>query len=193
MTQKLDAMLAEAIGTSAPMLPNAPQTVALAQLRPGEHGGAVLSLWPADTLTQARHFYRKSDPYGRLQRLMDRGWHVTANYHHGFTRTGLCWVTATLALAKYVGHWQKNISNARQVPRPLFNIHWQRLVDTQMALASERPKFDRDFVNTARMHATPRPGLWCGYSWPVAQELHAGEIRRRINDLLAALDEGMLA
>jgi hypothetical protein len=164
----------------------------------GEKQTVRLEMFPADTLEQARAFYRRSKALERILALESQGWRISPNFHFGFMAKGLSWTKATASVDEYVRHWEENIGETRQVDRADWPTFWERLVTLGFAVESDRELFDRDFTNTNRNFASPRPGLRCSFDWPFeeAERLDSERNRRfgpaikeRINELLVAIDE----
>ncbi len=157
-----------------------------------------LAMYPADTLEQARIFYKRPKAPERVLALESKGWGVSPNFHFGFMAKGLSWTRATVSSAEYMRHWQKHIGETRQVDRTDWATFWDQLVSLGFAQETDRELFDRDFTNTDRKSASPRPGIRCSFVWPFeeAERLDTQKIRQfsaaikqRVNELLVAVDE----
>ncbi len=193
-------VLSEVLGSDAPTLPGRHLAVALARLNYNEKERTVeLAMWPADTLQQARVFYKKPDAIERLLMLTNDQWSVWPNFHFGFMAAGFCWTTTTLPVAEYMSYWRDNIDSVVQIPRSNWNDNWDMLVKAKIVEFAERSGFDNDFTNTQRPTATPRPGLACVFTWSFdeAERLDSSRkftiaVKDRINQLLGALDEEAL-
>ncbi len=190
----------EVLKSDAPTLPGRHLAVALARLEYDENKRSVeLKMWPADTLQQARIFYRKPEAIEQTVMLTNNQWDVRPNFHFGFMAAGFCWTTTTLSLADYVLYWSENIDSVMQIPRQHWNDYWDKLVKAKVVDQTQRGSFDKDFTNTQRPTATPRSGLACVFGWTLdeAERLDSsGEftiaVKERINQLLGALGEEVL-
>lgn len=156
-------------------------------------------MWPADTLEQARYFYKRPGAIERLLKLVEEGWRVEPNFHFGFMASGLCWMTAPLPLAEYMSYWKDNIDSVRQIQRKDWDGYWKTLVKANIVEASERNKFDNDFTNTQRPTATPRPGLGCAFPWNLdeAEGIDSSgkfvmAVKDRVNQLLGTIGEDLV-
>jgi hypothetical protein len=125
-------------------------------------------MYPADTSEQARVFYNlNGDRPNVVQQILTleqrEGWRVAPNFHFGFVTPGFCWTTVTLRLAEYMRYWQNNIRNTGRVLRPDWDEYWNKLAARGIAEREgpDREEFDRQFTNTNRPHADPRPGIGC--------------------------------
>jgi hypothetical protein len=133
--------------------------------------------------------------------LQNDGWSVSPNFHFGFMAAGICWTTTTMPLTDYLCYWQANIRNTAQVDREHWDGYWQRLVETGIAKLTDREDFDRQFTNTSRQTASPRPGIGCTFVWPVEEAERLDDrrsqfkksIKERINQLLESVSEEKLA
>ena len=190
-------ILGEVLGSDAPNLPGTHLAVALARLDYKEEGQSVeLAMWPADTLQQARVFYKRLESTDRILSLTTEGWEVWPNFHFGFMTTGYCWTKTTISVAEYVSYWRENIDSAVQIPRRDWDRYWDELVGANIAQKAERQIFDSEFTNTRKSVAAPRPGLSCVFSWSLdeAERLDSSgkftrAVKERINQLLHALGE----
>jgi hypothetical protein len=129
-------------------------------------------------------------------KLQNEGWSVSPNFHFGFMATGYCWTNTTVPVVEYMRYWLERIDDAGQIERRDWEQYWRNLVNDKIAKTEDRESFDRDFTNTARASATPRPGVRCTFDWHLdeAERLDAqGQLKnavtKRINQLLEALDE----
>ena len=198
--RRLSMVSSEVLGSDAPTLPGRHLTVALARLEYDENERSVeLKMWPADTLQQARFFYKKPEAIERIVMLANDQWDVWPNFHFGFMAAGFCWTTTTLSLAEYVSYWRDNIDSVVQIYRQDWDEYWEKLVKAKVVDQTERGNFDNDFTNTQRPTATPRPGLACVFSWSLdeAERLDSSgkfaiAVKERINQLLGALGEDAL-
>lgn len=196
----LEAIGGEPIGVGA-ILPGRHQAVISAHLRGecGESPEVHLGLYPADTLEQARAFYARPKAVDRILALQSQGWSVSPNFHFGFMAKGLTWTTSTVKAADYTRYWEKHIGETRQIDRADWPAFWERLRHLGFAQPTDREQFDRDFTRTSRKSASPRPGIACIYRWPFekAEQLDAtgkfvAEVRKRVNDVLVAVEEPTL-
>ncbi len=95
--RRLDMILMEVLGSDAPKFPGMHLAVTPAQLNYNRKNRTVeLTMWPADTLEQAREFYKRPEAIKRLLMLADEGWRIGPNFHFGFVASGLCWMTTAL-------------------------------------------------------------------------------------------------
>jgi hypothetical protein len=121
-------------------------------------------MWPADTLEQARSFYARPGTIEQVLKLEDEGWRITPNFHFGFMATGYCWTATSMPVAQYMRYWLERIVDAGQIERRYWDQYWHNLVSKKIANREDRDSFDRDFTNTARASATPRPGIACTFA-----------------------------
>ena len=163
-------ILREVLGDDAPIFPGKHFAVTRAVLSYNMvERNVELNMWPADTLQQARVFYKRPEATERLLALTEGGWRVQPNFHFGFMTSGLCWLTTALPAANYMSYWKKNIDSVVQIQRKDWDDYWKNLVSTRIVEDSERNKFDDNFTNAQRQTATPRPGLNCVFAWNIGE------------------------
>jgi hypothetical protein len=174
--------------------------IAMAWLQMADDNLSIsLRMYPGDTLTQSRALYHANSSVEAVLALRADGWHVRPNFHWGFTAAGYAWSTTSLPVEQYCTYWIRHIPSTREVQRGEWEDYWQELLRAGIVEVTDREMFDTHFTTTARSKASPRPGLFCEYSWPLteAQRLDANgrlapQIRKRIDQMLAALGEPRL-
>ena len=200
--RRLRALLAEASGREARIdkwgptvdLPELPGTASRAYLFHVEDG-IELSVYPADTLSQARAFYTRPAAVAALQALAkEPGWRVMPNFHFGHMEGGYAWTTTTIDAERYMALWQAKIDETVSVKREDWDGYWAWLTQEGLAAPDDRPEFDRHFTATNRQTATPRPGLIVVRHWALSEAeeldgLHmlAAEIAKALQLARAAL------
>jgi hypothetical protein len=181
--RRLRGLLGEAAGGEARIdkwgptvdLPELPGTASRAYLFLTD-GAIELSVYPADTLSQARAFYARPAAVAALLALaVDPEWEVMPNYHFGHMEGGYAWTTTKTPVERYIKLWQEEIAETRAVKRDEWDNYWAWLVNEEIATADDRPEFDRHFKDTHRQKAIPRPGLMVVRRWDLerAEELDA--------------------
>jgi hypothetical protein len=195
--EELGSVPTELRPTGAILLLQDAHTVKLAALEPDADEDAVrLRLWPGDTLEQAKALYADAKRVDRLLSLRDRGWRVAPNFHFGHMAKGFVWTTGDIGVEDYVEHWAKQIGSAGQIRREDWRGYFDQLIELRIASRADRENFDRDFTDTKRNSATPRPGLRVERSWPLgsaAQLDRSHKFGRQVHDstntVLSALGE----
>ena len=156
-----------------------------------------LALYPADTLTQAKAFYRHHNAAAGIQELCSLpSWHARPNFHFGSFQRGFCWTCNERDIHEYVALWIQRIDREAAVGRAEWDRYWAWLESEQLACPSDRPEFDRQFTNSNRSRAVPRPGLALSRRWPLAdvravepEDRLDHEVRRAFDEALAAFGE----
>jgi hypothetical protein len=182
MTRRLRDLLGEAAGTEATIdhwgtfVLLTSELVQSGYLRVTEDGeGIELAFSPADTLTQARVFYRRVEIVTAVKALAELpGWGVYPNFHFGYWTRGLCWTRGDIGLNDYIDLWSLRIAEGVHPVGPSGrDDYWEELVRLRVVDPDDRPEFDRCFRN--RPEATPRPGLRASRRWsiPEAERLDA--------------------
>jgi hypothetical protein len=152
------------------------------------------AVYPADTLTQAKAFYRRHNSLAGVSTLRSRSsWVIEPNFHFGSFQRGYCWTCNERPLDEYVELWVRRIGSEAAVPRVDWDRYWSWLVEQRIACARDRPEFDEVFMMSNRPVAVPRPGLKLARRWPLADvsavssgdDLSRG-VRAALNEALAA-------
>ena len=145
--------------------------VKYAYLDPGPAGSVLLSVYPGDTLTQAKRLYRDQVIVSSVLDLRDAGWVVRPNFHFGFIARGLTWTRTPIDVDEYVTYWMGRIRETGEWPRESWVRELDALVTAGVFLADDLQSFDEDFTSTNRQTATPRPGLVAEFVWGPSSSL----------------------
>lgn len=199
VARRLKTIVSEVLHGDTENLPGTPKAVTSAYLI-YEDQKVQLQMYPADTLQQARVVYRRPDLVRQMRMLESEGWSASPNFHFGFMAKGLCYTKTTIPITEYLSYWQANISDTMQVNRADWEEYWGRLEKAEIVEAADHKAFDRDFIQTERNSATPRPGLQCSFGWCLdeAERLDAkgqfvDAVKYRVNQLLMALGESVIS
>lgn len=161
-------------------------------------GQLRLSLWPADTSSQARAFYGDPEASQRLLDLRDdAGWELVPNMHFGHFQRGYAWVPLPDALdvGAYVRFWQENTDVLGVVRRPPEEPDWDSLLSRLKAegIIAGRDDFDADFTNTGRNYADVRPGLQLYREWPMPEAIELDEGPALLQQVRESYEKGLQA
>jgi hypothetical protein len=152
------------------------------------------AVYPADTLTQAKAFYRRHNAVAGVRTLRSRpNWVVEPNFHFGSFQRGYCWTCNERPLDDYVELWVRRIRSEAAVPRVDWDRFWSWLEAERIACPRDRPEFDEIFVRSNRPVAVPRPGLKLAYRWPLARASALSSGDDLLREVRAALDEALAA
>ena len=174
-------------------LPGA-HTVKTAYLHMSDDEDAVwLTLYPADTLGQARTLYTDHAAVERLLALRERAWELRPNFHFGFIQRGLAWSPSELAVEDYITLWQSEIGSSGSIPREAWPRYLDWLIETRVAADGYQETFHRAFTGTDRESATPRPGLRLVHSWAIADAERRDTERRLVDEVRTTIDEALQA
>jgi hypothetical protein len=206
--RRLRQVLGEAANTEAERSPSGPRVETPAETVAGRDaylttvdGNLIqLALYPADTLGQAEHFFKRPMAIDGVRKLAATdGWTVKPNFHFGHMQRGFCWTTSEIELDDYLSLWQSRTPSERSVTRDDWDDYWRWLIDKEIARPGDRLEFDHHFTHTARKTATPRPGLMLARCWTVeeAEELDsrrefAPAVRKALQEALGAVGEPTL-
>jgi hypothetical protein len=194
--RRLRALLAEASGREARIdkwgptvdLPELPGTASRAYLFHLKDG-IELSVYPADTLSQARAFYTRPAAVAALHALAkEPGWRVMPNFHFGHMEGGYAWTTTTIDAERYIALWQAKIDETISVKRDDWYGYWAWLIQEGLATPDDRPEFDRHFTATNRQTATPRPGLMLVRRWELSEAERLDGEHKLSGQIAAALE-----
>jgi hypothetical protein len=157
--------------------------------RDGEN--VVLRLYAGDTLEQARVLYGEASRAHWALELRDQGWSVTPGFHFGFMERGMTWTTSTLNADDYVAYWVTRIGTTSVIPREDWDRELERLIADKIFDSRDEPQFDKDFRQTRRKGATPRPTLRLERAWPssASRDDLTPRVRAALRQALLALDE----
>ena len=151
-----------------------------------------LALYPADTLTQAKVFYREHNALAGVRHLhAQSSWRVTPNFHFGHFQRGYCWTCNERDLDEYVQFWVNRIEREAAVRREDWDRYWSWLEKERIACPTDRAEFDRYFVRSNRPVAVPRPGLALSRRWPLEEAQSAGREHDLGREVRQALDEAL--
>jgi hypothetical protein len=177
LERRLRQVLGDAAGSEAEGTPNGPRVATPAGTVAGRDayltsvdGEIQLALYPADTLGQAAEFFGRPTVLEGVRTLAKAdGWSVKPNFHFGHMQRGFCWTTSAIDLEDYLQLWEGRIATEGNVARNDWDSYWRWLIDMEIAQPQDRPEFDRNFTQTARKTATPRPGLMLARCWPLEE------------------------
>ncbi len=152
-----------------------------------------LTLYPGDTLGQARTLYTDHSAVERLLALRERSWELRPNFHFGFMQTGLAWSPSELPVEDYISLWQSEIGSSASIPREAWPRYLDWLIEKRVAADGYQETFDRAFTDTDRESATPRPGLRLVHNWAIADAERRDTERRLVDEVRTTIDEALQA
>lgn len=206
LSRRLDAIQGLAVGSTEAKdegwrdLEGTPKIFMAGLLYLAESSAVSLQMFPADTLGQARPFYADPASVRDVLALRSDGWRIRPNFHWGFTQTGYAWASSPVGVEDYCAYWLARIEVTREVARHEWPAYLSTLVADRIIDESGRATFEQEFGSSRRQKASPRPGLFCEYIWPLAEaaDLDArgrfvGAVRERMNQMLAALRAPLLS
>ena len=168
-------------------LPNeAVRQLHLSADRETNSGDAVLrqSIYPADTVGQARAFLERVDPAAFLA-LPDVGWAVQVNLHFSHMQKHLVWADSTMSAKDYLAHFTMN---PRDIGRKLFDdVSLADLIrkwsDLGLVAARDIGSLNRAFEETQRSFINVVPGFQLTREWPMS-EIVGKEAEGRLEEML---------
>jgi hypothetical protein len=166
---------------------------------PSDVSAVSLRMYPADTLGQARHFYADPASVQAVLALRSQDWRVEPNFHWGFMAPGYAWAPSPCAVEDYCAYWVEHIGGSRELARSEWDSYLATLQANRILDASGKEAFEQEFAGSQRQKASPRPGLFCEVTWPLAEAARldargafVDAVRHRINEMLAALRAPLL-
>jgi hypothetical protein len=158
-----------------------------------------LRMYPADTLEQARAFYSHPASVEAILALQARGWCVKPNFHWGFMAPGYAWAISQCTVDHYCAYWVEHINRSRELFRSEWDSYIAELQANRILDESGRTVFVQEFGSSQRQKASPRPGLLCEMTWPLAEAARldtrgafVNAVRHRINEILDAFQAPLL-
>jgi len=198
--RRLDTIQGEAVGTDESKelgwrdISGTPKIFMAGLLFDSDDSTVCLHMYPGDTLGQSRAFYSDIAAVDAVLALQSDGWSVEPNFHWGFMATGYAWTKTLQSVEEYCAYWIKEIGVTRELSRSEWETYWAKLEAARIVEPAGKEKFDAEFTRSQRQKTHPRPGLFCGYKWPLseAQSLDAHgkfveKVRARLNQMLTAL------
>jgi hypothetical protein len=160
-----------------------------AYLRPSSDATLAFHVVPADTLSLARVFYRRTRAVAGVRLLArESGWGVKQAFHFGFMSTGYAWTNGDINIDRYLDLWVAAIETAGAVERADWDRYFAWLVDQRIATPKDRTEFDRHFTETVRQKATPRPGINIVRLWPLREAEDLNRSGQLVPQVRAAYD-----
>lgn len=200
LERRLDGVIEAAVGTDKGKalgwrdIEGSPK-VFMAGLSLSEDSTCVaLRMYPADTLGQSRAFYGDPASVRAVLDLRARSWSIQPNFHWGFAASGYAWCSTPLPVDRYCEFWISRIADTRKLSRAEWDAYWLMLIEHGIVADADRSSFEQEFAASKRQSADPRPGLFCGFTWPLPEAVRLDsrgelvtQVRKRINELLEAL------
>jgi hypothetical protein len=119
-----------------------------------------------------------------------RGSSSWPGFHFGLMARGMTWTTSLQSTDAYAAYWIQRIETTSPIPREDWDRELRRLIDDGVFHPVDEPTFDKDFRQTSRDSATPRPTLWLERAWqPPLKEDLSGDVRGALRQALVALEE----
>ncbi len=156
-----------------------------------------ISFYFGDTMNQAKHFYKKSIPFTKIEALKNKGWKSKSNFHLSHMNLNLIWFNTDLKKVKsYHHHWLKNIEEIHQLNKNDLLKYLDLLDKRSLIVLSKEKRSDvqQKILETNRSKINICPGFHIYYQL----ELHKAEaldssgelaplIRKKILEVLSLL------
>ena len=137
---------------------------------PGEGGLSLRqSIWPGDTVSQARTFLNHVDERAFLS-LPNAGWEIATNLHFSHMQKHLVWAKPELEVAEYLDLFRESPELVGQVgfnDQPLEDLveQWKAL---RLISSEDQAKLQTHFGETRRNFINVIPGFRLTREWPLA-------------------------
>jgi hypothetical protein len=105
---------------------------------------------------------------------------------------GLTWTRSLVGADEYAGYWTGRTDGLGAFRREDWESELEELIRAGIFNPADRAQCDRDFTDTGRRTAVPRPGFLLAWQWPLedARAAHfPGEVRMALRLALIALGE----
>ena len=141
-----------------------------------------LMIYPGDTVSQARHFYKHVDVEALLQ--LTESWDLYPNLHFSHIQTHLVYATKDVSLESYLTFWKNHSDLIGQIKEPQFDSTLNLLSKSGLFDDKDREQFTAEFMETNRSTANVCPGISLHYRWPATDAI---ELDRR-GELAGVID-----
>ena len=140
-----------------------------------------VSLWPADTVGQARHFYASVE---RTAFLSLKHWQVDANLHFSIMGTHLVWAKTALETREYFDHFSDESSYGGNVDRATLSFWAGRWERDGIISTSDR----EEITNLSQQRINVIPGFEVSREWSLDEwePRGSGALQADIVDALAS-------
>lgn len=171
----------------------------------GEQGQEVfLSIFPGNTVTQARNFFQNVDR-NKFLGLEQSGWDVWKDLHFAFMAANQVWANSQLPVAEYFDYWKKNQTEIKQHKRSdgSFKKLFNQLEGLRFLSPQNLTELNEKFEMTQRQTINVCPGFGLHYRWPLDKAVQLDdsgqfelEFKARVNQVFATwgqqLPEGFI-
>ena len=142
--------------------------------------GLDLTMYPGDTVRQARKLYTSTFHADRLAALSkEERWSIKPHLKLSYASSGLVWPTVALGLDQYAAYWLSHPGEIGKKPRGSDDfdsiIAWLE-AEAMFHRSHDTVRFEEHFKSTARESVNICPGLRCHYTWTGSE---ARELDRR--------------
>ncbi len=185
----------ESSGTKFIVLDNG--TAKLILLKPklddNNNWSIYLSLWPGDTVSQARKFYNKVDKKSFLD-LQNRNWSIKPNMHFAFMNSNLVHTTSNLDVEDYFNFWHANRKLIKQESSDTsgnFESLWQDLLKHNIITNDDIKNLEDNFDNTKRKNVNICPGFKLQHKWTKDDASKLDDEDEFVNTVKQKIEEAM--
>ncbi len=146
-----------------------------------------LCVWPANTVGQARNFYKNINKDNFLN-LCNGGWHIGPHLVFSHIQRHLVWAECKLDIEHYLDYFHDSQDLIRQhdVQKELLSL-LDRLEPNQLISSNNRSDIDREFFSTGRKHANLIPGFQMWRRWSLEEVIELEKKEELERDIVKSL------
>lgn len=155
-----------------------------------------LEFYTGDTMAQAKSFFSKVDSH-KIEKLEEKGWRITPNFHFSYMSTNLLYPKSTIALEDYIHYWKKTpIQQLSKKKMGEYQLVIEDLITQGMMTEEDKVDIKDKFDDTNRSNLNVCPGIHFEYKWTKERvidldhrNLFISEIKSVIKDAFQLWDE----
>jgi len=160
-----------------------------------------MSLYPGDTMSQAKIFYEYLD-LERFLALQDQGWEIGQNLHFSHIQKILHWSKLEINIKEYLNYWKNHMEKIAQVKRKE-ETDFKNYIDEMLVLnlinKEDEEALNELFNKSSRHHINPCPGVSLEYCWPLdkagnldGNKNFSEEVKRKIIEAFDVLHQSFI-
>ena len=147
-----------------------------------------LCVWPANTVRQARDFYKNVNK-DRFLNLCNRGWHIGSHLVFSHIQNHLVWAECKLNIEHYFDYFHnaQNLIGQHEVQKDILLPLLDGLESNQLINSNNRSDIDKEFFETERTRVNLIPGFEVWRRWSLEEVIKLEkkeELERHIVDSL---------
>jgi hypothetical protein len=151
-----------------------------------------LTIWPADTVTQARDFFHGLDEtaFFGLQR---NGWQLKPNLHFAFIQRHIHWAETRLEIGEYIRYWRELQNTIRQYRREEFGALFDGLRRDGLISDHDLGVLRQQFIDTNKPSINVCPGVQVHHEWDRSEAMRLDGPAQLRRDVLRLVEAALAA